>query len=120
MSYTTYDFHETLFNSEIAGQIAPADVARVVAAWGYSPEGGGSWTGGFLLAMKDGRGAYISGWCDYTGWGCQDGASVAWSDTVPNYHTIDRVDASAGDWDEEPADLNRYVAGGYQDSERWS
>ncbi|HEV8191102.1 MAG TPA: hypothetical protein VGP82_06420 [Ktedonobacterales bacterium] len=125
MSYTTYDFHETLFNSEVAGQIAPPDVKSVLAAWGGSPEGGGSWSGGFLLAMKDGRFAYITGWCDYTGWGCQDGARVTFYDSLPDRETLDVDDASGWDdgntsWDEEPADLNRYIAGGYADADRWS
>ena len=34
-----------------------------------------TWTGGFVLKLKDGRFAYLTGWCDYTGWGCQDGGA---------------------------------------------
>ena len=121
--YTTYDFHETLFNSEIAGQIAPAMVRRVVAAWGRSPEGYGSWEGGFLLELHDGRAAYITGWCDTTGWGCRDGAAISYYDSLPDFRTLgagaEYRDPVAA-WDEDPADLNRYIAGGYKDKDRWS
>ena len=120
--YTTSDFHETLFNSAIGGQIDPSAIDRVLGALGHSPEGGGSWEGGFLLALKDGRFAYITGWCDYTGWGCRDGASVTHYDAIPDraqFKQSEYSDTPAGPWDDEPADLNRYVHGGYQDVQRW-
>lgn len=120
--YTTSDFHETLFNSTIKRQIVPEDVRRVVAAWGHSPEGYGSWEGGFLLELIDGRTAYITGWCDTTGWGCQDGATVVYFDSPPDRAQFKRneyTDELAGPWDDDPADLNRYVQGGYQDTNRW-
>lgn len=124
MSYTTFDFHETLFNSKIGGQVTPDAVTKVVAAWGHSPEGGGSWEGGFVLALNDGRFAYITGWCDYTGWGCQDGAKITYYDALPDWRAFHANDYSAeiiaADlWDEEPADLNRYVAGGYKEADRY-
>lgn len=34
-----------------------------------------------VLRMKDGRFALLTGWCDTTGWGCQDGGSVQYADT---------------------------------------
>jgi hypothetical protein len=49
------------------------DVVAVLA----SAEGendGASWIGAFLLS--DGRFAFVSAWCDYTGWGCQDGGDT--------------------------------------------
>lgn len=120
MSYTTYDFHETLFNPSVRGEIDPAAVEKVIAAWGRNPEGYGSWEGGFLLALKDGRFAYVTGWCDTTGWGCQDGASVTYFDQQPALSDLERPEVRqhdyepVSDWDLEPADLNQHVANGYQ------
>lgn len=34
-----------------------------------------------LVTLRDGRFAFISAWCDYTGWGCQDGGRVVVSST---------------------------------------
>lgn len=110
-SYTAYDLEESL------GEIYRSDVARVIAAWGDSPEGWGSWEGGFLLALKDGRYAYIKGWCDTSGWGCRDGREVEFFDVEPprasltdwSWDTPQSVPAA--DWDEEPIDLNRYIRG---------
>ena len=117
MSYTTYDFHATLFNSAIAGQIDPAKIVRVVAAWGSQGDCA-EWHGGFLFEISDGRFAYVSGWCDTTGWGCQDGAEITYYDTQPER---DRLEKSRSiEWDEEPADLNRYVKGGYKDAARYA
>ena len=48
-SYSLFDFTESLNRVGIQG----ADVERVVAAWGYSPEGYGSWEGGFVMWLKD-------------------------------------------------------------------
>lgn len=30
----------------------------------------------WIIAMKDHTYAYVTGWCDYTGWGCQDGGNA--------------------------------------------
>jgi hypothetical protein len=30
----------------------------------------------WIVAMKDRTYAFVSGWCDYTGWGCQDGGEA--------------------------------------------
>ena len=29
-----------------------------------------------IIKLKDGKYAWISSWCDYTGWGCQDGGTI--------------------------------------------
>lgn len=126
MSYATSDFTESLERVNIERE----QIARVIAAWGHG-DGMGSndsqptgwaedspteWSGGFLVQLKDGRYAYIWGWCDYTGWGCQDGAYVRHYDTEPeraalDFTTEDRnaADSHPRDWDEEPADLNRWL-----------
>jgi hypothetical protein len=55
------------------GSLAPfatSDVAEVIAiSPGENDER--SWVGAFRLT--DGRFAFVSAWCDYTGWGCSDG-----------------------------------------------
>lgn len=102
--YGLYDFTESL---KIA-DIKPEDVEEVLSAYGGSDEGGGSWNGGFILKMKDGRYAHVSGWCDYTGWGCQDGAEVEFSDKPIT------VVETEYELDEGPIDLNKWL----QDPER--
>jgi len=62
--YTTYDFSECLDRVQ-----TPAPIKRVIKAHGVSEEGGGEWSGGFICELHNGQFAYISGWCDYTGWG---------------------------------------------------
>lgn len=112
MSYASYDFTESLDRAGIERK----SVKRVIAAWGDSPEGYGSWEGGFLMEMADGRYAYLTGWCDASGWGCQDGARVFDFDEIPaNRALLPDVwgDGQLGprEWDEEPADLNAGVKG---------
>jgi hypothetical protein len=123
MSYGVYDFTESLNRAGIKEHA----VKRAIAAWGRSTEGWGEWEGGFIVELKDGRFAYIWGWCDTSGWGCQDGASVEYSDTefdrtvlrgIPQHFGgyIEMLGGSPEskwqvDWDEDPADLNRYLNG---------
>lgn len=55
------------------------DVAEVVAAQdGFND--GDSWIGVFKLV--DGRFAWLTAWCDYTGWGCQEGGESAICDDI--------------------------------------
>ena len=108
MSYTRHDFSESMDRATIT----PEHIAKVIAAWGESD---GEWSGGFVLALKDGRFAYLTGWCDTTGWGCRDGASIAYFASCPAYQgfTQDDDNSNAGPsaiaWDEAPADLNRWL-----------
>lgn len=124
MSYHLYDFVESLrggsginHDDEHPVMLKAEDVERVVAAWGHSPEGYGSWEGGFLLRLKDGRHAYLCGWCDTTGWGCQDGSKVTFFDAEPALEGLRETpsytpDEPQGDWDLEPTDLNKWLADG--------
>jgi hypothetical protein len=124
MSYATHDFEESLR----AVRIDPLKVSAVIAAWGLgdgmgSEDGNGSkagwtedgvtdWRGGFLFRSTDGRFGYLTGWCDYTGWGCQDGARVSWSDDVPNIWMLRDYfgdEVPLNQWDIVPADLNRWL-----------
>lgn len=112
-SYAVYDLSESM-------RSVPADFipVRVAEAWG----GGGDyaeWSGGFLLESADGRWGYLTGWCDMTGWGCQDGtewypfdhrpthAEIAEA-VKPDGFTADRDD----EWDPDPADLNKWLSVG--------
>lgn len=52
----------------------PDEVAEVIAAV-EGENDGDSWVGVFRLS--DGRFVTVSAWCDYTGWGCQDGGHAA-------------------------------------------
>ena len=58
------------------GSLAPfgvSDVAEVIAT-AEGEKDGDSWVGAFRLT--DGRFVFVSAWCDYTGWGCQDGGDA--------------------------------------------
>lgn len=113
MSYALYDFTESL---DRAG-FEPAEIQTVCAAWGYSPEGYGSWSGGFLMELTDGRFCYLSGWCDTTGWGCQDGVEFKFYEQRPGLDSLNKPTSSGeyeyeppGGWDIDPADLNKWLA----------
>lgn len=105
--YTSYDFSESVAQAE---GFAMQDIQNAVAAWGRNGDYA-EWDGGFLLALKDGRFAYIEGWCDTTGWGCQDGVETTIFDAKPALSDI----AKDRDWDEICADLNRLIAGEIKD-----
>lgn len=132
MSYTTDDFTESLQRVLVKS----SDVDAVVAAWGkgdgmgedaghfkWSEDGATEWRGGFLLRLNTGHYAYLTGWCDFTGWGCQDGAYVYHFDHEPSVDEMraaskndDDYDGGhepdASEWDREPADLNRWLRRG--------
>ena len=52
---------------------AHTDVKRVIASV-IGENDGARWVG--LFELNDGRFVAISSWCDYTGWGCQDGGEM--------------------------------------------
>jgi hypothetical protein len=103
--YALYDFTESLNQVDLG-----ASVLEVIKAWGRSPEGHCSWEGGFVLRLADGRYAYLTGWCDTTGWGCQDGTDLVFSDTVEGLGLPSDVE-----WDVYPADLNLWIKKGCPD-----
>jgi hypothetical protein len=47
-----------------------ADVTDVIAASDGENDGDG-WI--LVARLRDARFAFVSAWCDYTGWGCQEG-----------------------------------------------
>lgn len=109
MSFSTYDFDQTLKGTNIAR----TDIKRVVAAHGVTEQAccqncGGEWSGGFLLEMKNGRFVYVHGWCDYTGWGCQDGTGRQDLDEMPELAALDKSEH----WETTLPDLQRYIETG--------
>ncbi len=127
MSYTTDDFTESLQRVPLT----VSDVDAVVAAWGrgngmgedaghfkWADDGASEWNGGFLLRLTSGLYAYLTGWCEYTGWGCNDGAYVYHFDHEPSVDEMREAgskdcggnEPEVQEWDREPADLNRWLA----------
>jgi hypothetical protein len=99
MSFCNQDLSESL---NLVG-IRPGHVRNVLWAWGHADEGeccGGDYSCKFFMLLNDGRYALVEGGCDYTGWGCQDGAEVT-------YHTIELPPVK--DADTFPIDLNRWL-----------
>lgn len=71
MSYSVCDLDECLrIAGRYCGRVTPqrGDISRAVAAWGRDGDFA-EWRGGFLFELRDGRFAYICGWCDTSGWG---------------------------------------------------
>lgn len=102
MTYTVDDLAESLQRVKLS-----APVETVLCAWGKSEEGYGEWSGGFVLRLKNGEFAVLTGWCDTTGWGCQDGAEVS---VYPSEkEALAEAPLLA---DENPADLNLWVEAG--------
>lgn len=116
-TYSSYDFSETL--NHVDSPISKADVKSVLYAYGYSIEGFGEWQGGFVMRLNDGRLVMLTGWCDTSGWGCQDGITFSelpegtltgWSKFTNEHGT-----PVLAEWDVDPIDLNRYVRGEISD-----
>lgn len=106
--YTRYDFSESLDRVRFDA----SQVCQVVQAWGLCLEGYADWEGGFVMRLRDGRFAYLSGWCDTSGWGCQDGADLVYADSLEGLGLPTDVA-----WDLNPADLNLWIAKGCLDSD---
>ena len=120
--YSLYDFAESLNRTKLPAN----EIDKVIAAWGLQGDYS-EWEGGFLMHLKDGRYAYIWGWCDTSGWGCQDGAQIAYTHEKPSLEIkrgmpqhfggyIEAMGAESkaweAEWDENPADLNKWLAEG--------
>lgn len=91
--YTSFDFTESLNRVNIPIE----DITFVLYAWGKQGDFA-EWSGGFVMKLDDGRYCIVTGWCDTTGWGCQDGANVEYFDTQPP--------PPEEDHDDSPTDLN--------------
>lgn len=103
--YCTNDLEESLKQVQLE-----AKPIKVLRAWGKAESPDVcchmDWSGGFVLELANGRFAYLTGWCDYTGWGCQDGADVIHAASAENLNLPEQ------EWDVEPADLNKWITEG--------
>lgn len=54
------------------------DIAHVLAVW-EGENDGDDWR--WVIALNDGRFAFLQGGCDYTGWDCQSWATSVFDDT---------------------------------------
>ena len=64
------DFHQALGASGVVVNFSGIDVKHLYACIpGHNDEDGWYW----VVELKDGRFGLLWAWCDYTGWGCQDG-----------------------------------------------
>jgi hypothetical protein len=108
--YTVYDFSESLERATVKAE----EIESVLYAWGAKGDMA-EWEGGFLCALKDGRFYYLTGWCDTTGWGCQDGISETFFESLPTLKNLGPerfgTPVESSEWDEAPADLNRFLRG---------
>ena len=113
MGYELYDFTESLACAGRDQAITPPqreEIKSVLWAWGIFGDCA-EWEGAFGLELNDGRFCTVSGWCDTTGWGCQDGGEIEFFDAKPSvkepeYKTLDPAAV-----DINPADLNRWING---------
>lgn len=112
--YTIFDLHESLDRASQFG-FSERSVVRCSYGWGNNSESS-EWHGGFVLLLKDGRWVHLTGWCDYTGWGCQDGINATFFDHEP---TMKEIIASTDGYtaedvqhgDKDPGDLQNYLDG---------
>lgn len=122
MSYDLYDFTESL---NVAG-VEPTRIEHCSLAFGCSTEGFAQWEGGFVCHTRSGAPwVFLFGWCDTTGWGCQDGAYAVDYDHEPTREELDAAwkaemgsdhEFQPADFDETPADINRFLVG---ELDRW-
>ena len=98
-SYSVNDFSETL----VVLDIPLKNVLKVIAAWGEIGDWA-EWKGGFVLQTTTDY-VYISGWCDTSGWGCQDGTDISHFTTSP---TLTELEHNK-EWDINPKDVNKWL-----------
>ena len=116
--YSLYDFTESL--SQVRRELGTAKVVRVVKAWGEHGDYA-EWRGGFVMKLDDGRYCYLEGWCDTSGWGCQDGVEIRFASTVRQLDLPkERTTWWSGpqeliQWDAHPSDLNNWIRSGSPD-----
>lgn len=118
MSYALDDFKYSILGGFDRSCKLPSKVKHVHYAYGQidddgkcCDECGGEWSGGFVCELEDGQFAHVTGWCDYTGWGCQDGASHTL------HKSITEIDINPF-WDKDPVDLNQNLASVYSQIEK--
>lgn len=68
----TYDF-STCVEYHIGREVFDAGIVSLVCKQ-FGENDGSNWI--WEVGLADGRTIQIEGWCDYTGWDCQSGATV--------------------------------------------
>lgn len=106
MSYSTCDFKYSIQGGYGGGKPLPSKPVKVLYAYGGVDEDGkccndcgGEWSGGFVVQLENSKLAHVTGWCDYTGWGCQDGGDHTIHDDISSIEVKPF-------WDKDPVDLN--------------
>lgn len=75
MEEQDYDFSQAMFEAGIE----ESNISRIV----HRRDGENdyyNWL--FVLELLDGRFAYVSAWCDYTGWDCRAGSEVTYAGSL--------------------------------------
>lgn len=102
-----YDLKSCLDNNSDVG-IKPSDISIVLAVC-EGENDGQPWY--WVLQLNDGRFASLRGWCDYTGWDCQSGASIEFFDTARAAAATFFGEESLSHFDESPSipDVGAYL-----------
>lgn len=83
-------------------------IVRVLRAWGDFE--GGTWAGGFVMELLDGRRVYVESYADGPDWGPDSCASVV---AVPNDSTLPKLPRDHGSalcgWVEDLSELADYL-----------
>ena len=58
--------------------LSKSDIREILAVW-EGENDGDDWR--WIVRLADDQFAFIQGWCDYTGWDCQSGATAVRADT---------------------------------------
>jgi hypothetical protein len=65
--WSNYDFSECVNHSD--HNLRPDKISAILLARGVQGREYADWTGDFIIQLKDGRFAVLSGWSDSSGWG---------------------------------------------------
>ena len=106
MAYAVQDLKYSLERVSL-----PSPPNRCIAAFGRKGDAC-EWKGGFLLGLENGQFALLTGWCDTTGWGCQDGTQCQVFDKLDNASEEFAelcVDIPVREIDFNPDDLNKFL-----------
>jgi hypothetical protein len=105
-----FEFVQTLVGLDALNHgLTYQDIARVEAAWGYI-DGDFYWMGGFIVSLRDGRRAYLEGFCDSDelAVGAAVNVDMLQRDT-PHEGVARRVGGRSLPWELAPQRLNEYL-----------
>ena len=109
-SSLVFEFVQTLVGLDTLNHgLTHQDIVRVEAAWGYI-DGDFYWMGGFVVSLRDGRRAYLEGFCDSDELAV--GATVR-VQILPRDAPLESVARLVGGrtspWESAPERLNEYL-----------